>query len=58
MNNIIESRAIFAANFGMYSMLFDEITISILWCEYFVIPNYKGQKNKIILAKKKIPRYI
>lgn len=58
MNYIIDSRAIFAANYEMYSMLFDTISISILFCEYFVIPNYKGQKNKLIIAKKKILRYI
>lgn len=54
----LDSRALFAELFGLHSTFFDTTTISLLWCEYFVIPNYKGQKNKIILAKRKIPRYI
>lgn len=58
MAQTIESGVVFAAICSLYSEMFDIKSISILWCEYFVIPNYKGEKHKFILTRKAIPRYI
>lgn len=49
-------RALMTALFSGRSEI-DRNTISLRWCEYFEIPNYRGRKNYLVYMAK-IERYI
>lgn len=51
------SRALFRSIMYNFSEDFDKNTISLRWCEYFEIPNFRGRKNYIVHMAK-IERYI
>lgn len=51
------SRALFRSIINVFHDDFDKNTISLRWCEYFEIPNFRGRKNYIVYMAK-IERYI
>lgn len=51
------SRALFASIMNNFSEDFDKNSISLRWCEYFEIPNFRGRKNYIVYMAK-VERYI
>lgn len=51
------SRALFRSIMENVSEDFDKNTISLRWCEYFEIPNFRGRKNYIVYMAK-VERYL
>lgn len=51
------SRALFKSIMNTFHDAFDEYTISLRWCEYFIIPNFRKKKNYIV-PMPKIERYV
>lgn len=51
------SRALFRSIMNNFSEDFDKNSISVRWCEYFEIPNFRGRKNYIVYMAK-VERYL
>lgn len=51
------SRALFASIINNFHDDFDKNTISLRWCEYFIIPKFRKMKNYIV-PMPKIERYV
>lgn len=53
----ITSRALFKSIINNFHDDFDKNTISLRWCEYFIIPKFRKMKNYIV-SMPKIERYV